>query len=73
MEAISGFHHAFLTNASGGSNTFTKPTDNIGNKTFTSPSGYETYANRIHLQRKHSGLQYAGTGIRRSTQRFIRG
>ena len=46
VEAISGFHHAFLTNASGGSNTFTKPTDNIGNKTFTSPSDYETYANQ---------------------------
>jgi uncharacterized protein DUF4331 len=46
VEEISGKHHAFLTNASGGSKVFTKPTDNIGNKTFTSPSDYETYADQ---------------------------
>jgi hypothetical protein len=46
VEEISGKHHAFLTNASGGSKIFTKPTDNIGNKTFTSPSDYQTYADQ---------------------------
>ena len=33
-----------VTNASGGSATFDKPVDNIGEKTF--PSGYEAYANQ---------------------------
>ena len=46
VEEISGKHHGFLTNASGGSKIFTKPTDNIGNKTFTSPSDYQTYADQ---------------------------
>jgi hypothetical protein len=36
----------YLTNVSGGSNVFTKPTDNIGNKTFGSPANYETYADQ---------------------------
>jgi len=39
-------HSAFLTDAANGSNTFTKPTDNIGNKTFGSPAEYETYADQ---------------------------
>lgn len=33
-----------LTNASGGSTTFIKPVDNIGDKSF--PNGYEAYANQ---------------------------
>jgi len=37
---------AFLTNAANGSTTFTKPTDNIGNKTFGSPAEYESYADQ---------------------------
>jgi hypothetical protein len=43
---IKGRHSSFLTNASGGSKIFTKPTDNIGNKTFTSPSDYKNYADQ---------------------------
>ncbi len=35
-----------VTNASGGSATFDKPVDNIGDKTFGSTSGYSTYANQ---------------------------
>lgn len=35
---------AAVTNASGGSATFTKPIDNVGDKTFGSPTGYATYA-----------------------------
>jgi hypothetical protein len=46
VEEISGKHRGFLTNASGGSQTFTKPADNIGNKTFTSPIDYESYADQ---------------------------
>jgi hypothetical protein len=46
VEEISGTHSTFLTNASGGSKIFTKPADNIGNKTFTSPSDYEAYADQ---------------------------
>jgi hypothetical protein len=41
-----GHKHLFLTNAVGGSNVFTKPTDNIGTKTFTSNAAYETYADQ---------------------------
>ncbi|HLW69772.1 MAG TPA: DUF4331 domain-containing protein [Candidatus Binataceae bacterium] len=37
---------AFLTNVVGGTTVFTKPTDNIGNKTFGSPAAYETYADQ---------------------------
>jgi hypothetical protein len=37
---------AFLTNAANSSTTFTKPTDNIGNKTFGSPAQYEAYADQ---------------------------
>jgi hypothetical protein len=47
VEAIQGRKHAFLTNSNGGSTVFTKPTDNIGNKTFTSPAAYETYAEQF--------------------------
>jgi hypothetical protein len=39
-------NHAFVANASGGATTFTKPTDNIGNKTFGSPAEYEAYADQ---------------------------
>jgi hypothetical protein len=46
VEAIQRRKHAFLTNANGGSTVFTKPTDNIGNKTFASPAAYETYADQ---------------------------
>ena len=35
-----------ITNASGGSATFDKPVDNIGEKTFGSPTAYDTYANQ---------------------------
>lgn len=35
-----------LTNATGGASTFDKPVDNIGDKSFGSTSGYETYANQ---------------------------
>lgn len=37
---------AFLTNSANGSTTFTKPTDNIGNKTFGTPAQYESYADQ---------------------------
>ena len=37
-----------LSNASGGATTFDKPVDNIGDKTFGGPTGYETYAN-LHI------------------------
>ena len=37
---------ASVTNASGGSATFDKPVDNIGDKTFGSPTAYDTYANQ---------------------------
>jgi hypothetical protein len=33
-----------LTNAAGGANKFTKPTDYIGTKTFSGPGGYAAYA-----------------------------
>lgn len=39
-----------LTNAAGGGTEFDKPVDNIGNKTFGSATGYETYANQ-HIYR----------------------
>ena len=35
-----------LTNVTGGGTVFDKPVDNIGDKTFGSTSGYETYANQ---------------------------
>ncbi len=44
VELFNGKKHTFLTNANGGSNVFTNPTDNIGNKTFGSTAEYETYA-----------------------------
>ena len=37
-----------VTNAAGGSSVFDKPVDNIGDKTFGSPTGYATYAN-LHI------------------------
>ena len=37
-----------LTAASGGASEFDKPVDNIGDKVFGSPTGYETYAN-LHI------------------------
>ena len=37
-----------VTNAAGGSATFDKPVDNIGDKTFGSPTGYAAYAN-LHI------------------------
>ncbi|RYF48924.1 MAG: DUF4331 domain-containing protein [Cytophagaceae bacterium] len=37
---------AAVTNATGGTATFTKPVDNIGDKTFGSTTGYATYANK---------------------------
>ena len=39
-----------LTNAVGGAAEFDKPVDNIGDKTFGSATGYETYANQ-HIYR----------------------
>ena len=39
-----------LTNAVGGATEFDKPVDNIGDKTFGSATGYETYANQ-HIYR----------------------
>lgn len=39
---------ARLTNAMGGASTFDKPVDNIGDKSFGGPGGYETYAN-LHV------------------------
>ena len=39
-------HKTRLTNAAGGATEFDKPVDNIGDKTFGSASGYETYANK---------------------------
>jgi hypothetical protein len=41
-----GYGPQYLTNVSGGSKIFTKPTDNIGNKTFGDPAAYETYADQ---------------------------
>ena len=35
-----------LTNVNGGASEFDKPVDNIGDKTFGSAAGYETYANQ---------------------------
>jgi len=35
-----------ITNAAGGSAVFDKPVDNIGDKTFGSPTGYQAYANQ---------------------------
>ncbi len=39
---------ASVVNAAGGSAVFDKPVDNIGDKTFGSPTGYATYAN-LHI------------------------
>jgi Domain of unknown function (DUF4331) len=52
--------HAFVTNASGGATTFTKPTDNIGNKTFGSPAEYETYADQYIYNVNIPGCSTAG-------------
>jgi hypothetical protein len=40
-------HSSFLTDAASGSTTFTKPTDNIGQKTFGSAAEYEAYADQF--------------------------
>jgi len=38
---------ASVTNAAGGASVFTKPVDNIGDKTFGGSTGYATYANQF--------------------------
>ena len=63
VEMLSGKklkNHAFVTNASGGATTFTKPTDNIGNKTFGSPADYETYADQYIYNVNIPGCSTAG-------------
>jgi Domain of unknown function (DUF4331) len=52
--------HALITNVSGGTTTFTKPTDNIGNKTFGSPAEYETYADQYIYNVNIPGCSTAG-------------
>ena len=49
-----------VTNASGGSATFTKPIDNIGNKTFGSDAGYAAYANQYIYNINIPGCATAG-------------
>ncbi len=49
-----------VTNASGGSATFTKPIDNIGNKTFGSDAGYAAYANQYVYNINIPGCATAG-------------
>ena len=51
---------AAVTNASGGSATFTKPIDNIGNKTFGSNAGYAAYANQYVYNVNIPGCATAG-------------
>jgi hypothetical protein len=46
VQIISGGRTGNLTDTASGSTTFTKPTDNIGNKTFSSPADYEAYADQ---------------------------
>ena len=51
---------AAVTNAAGGSATFTKPMDNIGNKTFGSDAGYAAYANQYVYNVNIPGCATAG-------------
>ena len=51
---------AAVTNASGSSATFTKPIDNIGNKTFGSDAGYAAYANQYVYNINIPGCATAG-------------
>jgi len=44
-----------MTNASGGSSTFDKPVDNIGDKSFGSPTAYAAYANQ-HIYNVNLGI-----------------
>src|SRR6202167_1018572 len=63
VEMLSGKNlknHAFVSNASGGATTFTKPTDNIGNKTFGSPAEYEAYADQFIYNVKIPGCSAVG-------------
>jgi hypothetical protein len=63
VEMLSGKNlknHAFVSNASGGATTFTKPTDNIGNKTFGSPTEYEAYADQFIYNVKIPGCSTEG-------------
>jgi Domain of unknown function (DUF4331) len=53
-------NHALVSNASGGATTFTKPTDNIGNKTFGSPAEYEAYADQFIYNVKIPGCSTEG-------------
>ncbi|MBC7622876.1 MAG: DUF4331 domain-containing protein, partial [Aeromicrobium sp.] len=49
-----------ITNAAGGSSTFIKPLDNIGNKTFGSDAGYAAYANQYLYNINIPGCATAG-------------
>ena len=49
-----------VTNAAGGGSTFTKPLDNIGNKTFGSDAGYIAYANQYIYNVNIPGCATAG-------------
>ena len=49
-----------VTNASGGSATFDKPVDNIGDKTFGAAPGYENYANQHIYNVNIPGCSTAG-------------
>ena len=51
---------AAVTNAAGGGSTFTKPLDNIGNKTFGSEAGYMAYANQYIYNVNIPGCATAG-------------
>ena len=51
---------AAVTNAAGGSVTFIKPLDNIGNKTFGSDAGYAAYANQYIYNVNIPGCATAG-------------
>ena len=50
LDVVRGNHrsgtHSSVTNSAGGSSTFKKPTDFIGQKTFGSVAGYAAYANQ---------------------------
>ena len=63
VEMLSGKNlknRAFVSNASGGATTFTKPTDNIGNKTFGSAAEYEAYADQFIYNVKIPGCSTEG-------------
>ena len=49
-----------ITNATGGAAEFDKPVDNIGDKTFGSPTGYATYANQHIYNVTIPGCSVAG-------------